>query len=68
MKKWETVAIVAFFAVFVILFFSVEWERPWEPKTSKVGEMVTIDDVNIWPHSLLVTDSLDVNFMRRMGI
>jgi hypothetical protein len=67
MKKWETVVIVAFFAVFVLLFLSVEWERPWEPKTSKVGEMVIIDDVNIWPHSLLVDDSLEVNFMSEDG-
>ena len=68
MKKWEIGVLIGFFTIFIILFLSVEWEQPWEPKTSKVGEMVTIDDVNIWPHSLLVTDSLDVNFMRRMGI
>ena len=65
MKKWEIAVIVGFFAVFIILLFSVE--QPWEPETSKVGEMVIINDVCIWPHSLLVDDYLDVNFRSEDG-
>lgn len=38
MKKWEITVLIGFFAIFVILFFSVE--QPWQPKTSKVGEMI----------------------------
>jgi len=54
MKKWEIGVLIGFFAIFTILFFSVEQERPWEPKTSKVGEIVWIDEVGISVDSVLV--------------
>jgi len=60
MKKWEIIVIVAFFAVFVILFFSVE--QPWEPKTSKVGETVWIEDMGISVDSVSVADYLNIRF------
>lgn len=65
MKKWEIVVIVAFFAVFIILFFSVE--QPWQPKTSKVGEMTVIDDVYVQINPPLVEDSLSINFRNAHG-
>ena len=60
MKKWEIAVIVGFFAVFLILFFSVK--PPWEAETFKIGETKLIDDVGILPDSLLVSDKLDIEF------
>ena len=62
MKKWEIAVLIGFFAVFIILFFSFERERPWEPKTSKVEEMVMIDDTYIRVDAPLVKDSLLIDF------
>jgi hypothetical protein len=60
MQKWEISVVVAFFALFIILFFSVE--QPWQPKTSKVGEMVMIDDVVFSVDSVSVADHIDISF------
>ena len=60
MQKWEISVVVAFFALFIILFFSVE--QPWQPKTSKVGEMVMIDDIVFSVDSVSVADHLDISF------
>jgi hypothetical protein len=65
MKKWEIGVLIGFFAVFVILFFSVE--QPWQPKTSKVGEPIIIDDVHLDVDSILVDDHLDIRFEDRNG-
>ncbi|MCW3128864.1 MAG: hypothetical protein N2V75_02000 [Methanophagales archaeon] len=62
MKKWEIGVLIGFFAVFIILFFSVEQERPWEPKTSKVGEPIIIDDVHLDVGSVSVDDHLYIRF------
>jgi hypothetical protein len=60
MKKWEIIALVFFFGLFIILFFSVE--QPWQPKTSKVGETVWIEDVGISVDSVSVDDQLAIRF------
>jgi hypothetical protein len=66
MKKWEIATIVVFFAVFILLLSSVE--QPWQSKTSKVDDMVVIDDFAIWPHLSFVTDRLDIDFMNKNQI
>lgn len=68
MKKWEIAVIIGFFAVFLILFFSAEQERPWEPKTSKVGERVIIDDVHFSIDSVSVDDYLNIHFVGKNKI
>jgi hypothetical protein len=60
MQKWEISVVVAFFVLFIILFFSVE--QPWQPKTSKVGEMVMVDDVVFSVDSVSVADHFDISF------
>ena len=65
MKKWEITVLIGFFAIFVILFFSVE--QPWQPKTSKVGEMIIIDDVYVLVDPPLVRDSLLIDFRNHHG-
>ncbi|RJS77533.1 hypothetical protein CW713_10195 [Methanophagales archaeon] len=60
MKKWEIGVLIGFFAVFIILFFSVE--SPWQPKTSKVGEIVWIDEVGISVDSVSVDERLLIDF------
>jgi len=60
MKKWEVAAIVIFFALFVIFFFSVK--QPWEPEVSKVGETVWIDEVGIRVNSVSVDERLLIDF------
>jgi len=62
MKKWEIAAIVVFFAVFILLLSSVE--QPWQSKTSKVDDIVVIDDFTIWPHLSFVMDRLDIDFRK----
>jgi len=62
MKKWEIGVLIGFFAVFIILFFSAEQERPWEPEISEVGEMVIIDDVGFSVGSVSVDDHLRIRF------
>lgn len=62
MKKWEFAVLVGFFAIFLILFLSVK--LPWEAETSKIGEFKIIDDVSIWPQSLLVSEKLDIEFRK----
>ena len=54
--------LIGFFAVFIILFFSVEQERPWEPKTSKVGERIVIDGISLSVDSVSVNDRLLIDF------
>jgi hypothetical protein len=63
MKKWEIAVLIGFFAVFIILFFSVE--QPWQPKTSTVGEWVMINDVGFSVDSVSVDDHLDICFADR---
>ena len=60
MKKWEVAAIVVFFALFVIFFFSVK--QPWGPEISKVGEIVWIDEVGIRVNSVSVDERLLIDF------
>jgi len=62
MKKWEVAAIVIFFALFVIFFFSVKQPQPWEPEISKVGEIVWIDEVGIRVDSVSVDERLFIDF------
>ena len=62
MKKWEVAAIVIFFALFVIFFFSVKQPQPWEPEISKVGETVWIDEVGIRVDSVSVDERLFIDF------
>lgn len=55
MKKWEIAALVVFFAIFIILFLSVEQHR--QPK---VGDFVINDNVSILVYSPVVKDSLSI--------
>ena len=55
MKKWEVAVLIGFFAVFIILFFSVEQHR--QPK---VGDFVMNDNVSILVYSPVVKDSLSI--------
>lgn len=45
MKKWGIAALVVFFAVFILLFSSVE--QPRKPKITKICEWEIIDDVYV---------------------
>jgi hypothetical protein len=55
MKKRGFAALVVFFAVFIILFLSVEQHRP-----PKVGDFVMNDNVSILVYSPVVKDSLSI--------
>ena len=45
MKKWEIALLSAFFMAFAILFFAVgDFQLLRQTKTSRIGEIVYIDD------------------------
>jgi len=63
MKKWETALLIAFFMAFAILFFAAgDFQLLRQTKTSRIGEIVHIDNVSIWFQQLSVDDSIRYMF------
>jgi len=59
MKKWEIALLIAFFMVFAILFFAAgDFQLLRQTKTSRIGEIIHIDDVFIRFQQLSVDDSV----------